>query len=269
VSEQGVPIEEATAKDFMMVRAALVTRLGGADAALVWARIHYRSDSDSRVAEEHDGRMWWRASHGALAAETGLTEKQARSAIETLVDGGYVERTNRGGRAYLYRAVTYLPNRADTQSAPEGRSIRPDGQMHLPDPADRPLIETLRQEDTPVVPTGDAIEKAFDRIWSTWHPQRRGTTKLVRAKLDAAVKTVGGVSQLGVILDAVDRDVAVWRTWPAGDAQFIPLLPTWLNQGRWEPQAAAQPRGGRMSTVDAGRAADAILAQQEQLAVSA
>lgn len=250
MSEQGVPIEEATAKDFMMVRAALVRRLGGADAALVWARIYYRSDSDSRVAHDADGTLWWRASHALLAAETGLTEKQARVAIEQLVERGFVERAQHGGRVYSYRPVTYLPNRADTPSAQEGRSIRPDGQMHLPSGAITPLIDIRDQEDTPVVPRGDAIDEAFQIAWDLWPTPRRGTTKKSGSSFRTALTAVGGIRHIDIILGGIRRDVAVWRTWPRADVQFIPLLSTWLNQERWEPQAAAQPRGVIRATPD-------------------
>lgn len=244
-SPNGVPISEATAKDFMMVRAALVRRLGGADAALVWARIYYRCDSDSRVAHEVDGEMWWRASHADLAKETGLSEKQARTAIDALVTGGFVERAQHGGRVYSYRTVTYLPIWADTESADMGRSIRPDGQTHLPSGAVAPLIETSRQEDTPVVPKGDPIDDAFALVWDRWPSPRRGTTKKSGSAFRTALTVVGGLRNVQVILDAIDRDVAVWRTWPRSDVQFIPLLSTWLNQERWQPSAAALPRTSR------------------------
>lgn len=261
---EGVPIAEATAKDFMMVRAALVRRLGGADAALLWARIYYRCDEDSRHAEERDGNHWWKASHSRLAEETGLSEKQARTAIESLVDGGFIARENFSGRTFSYRPITYLPIRADSQSAQDGRSIRPDGQVDLPDRAVAPLIETLRQEDTPVVPRGDATAEAFEVVWQKWPAPRRGTTKKSGSSFRTAVAAVGGIRHLGVILSAIDRDVSVWRTWPRSDVQFIPLLSTWLNQERWEPQAAAQPRVG-LSVAPAERAND-VLAMGRELA---
>lgn len=79
----------------------------------------------------------------------------------------------------------------------------------------------------------------FEQIWVAWHPKRRGASKVGRAKLSAALKVV----DVATIVDAVRRDVAVWRTWPPQDFQFIPLLSTWLSQGRWEESSAAQPRG--------------------------
>lgn len=243
MTHNGVPIAEATAKDFMMVRAALVKRLGGANQALVWSRIWYRCDDNSRVADEHDGAYWWKASHGVLAEETGLSEKQARTAVEDLVKQGFLERSNFGGRTFSYRPVTYLPNWADSESARIGSSIRPDGQIYLPDSAVVPLIETRDIEDTPVVPRGDQLESAFNRLWEMWPTPRRGTRKKSGASFRTAVKVVG-VRDIATILDAAAAHVDVWRTWAAKDQQFVPAMTTWLNQERWTadlPQRRGAP----------------------------
>lgn len=261
----GVPVAEATAKDFMQVRAALVRRLGGANEALVWTRIDWRADSARVAHQTEDGTHWWAATYPEIADETGLTAEQVRRAVEKLIEGGFLRAEQQHG---FSRKRSYAPIYAHVADSPDGESAgskRRDGQIDLADSPDVPLIETSETGDTPVVPAGDDVDEAFDVIWHLWPSPRRGTTKVVRAKLAAAKKAVA----LDVVIDAVRRDVTVWQSWPSQDVQYIPLLPTWLSQGRWEPQAAAQPRRGRLTTVDAGRAADAILAQHERRAVGA
>lgn len=241
----GVPVDEATAKDFMMVRAALVKRLGGANEALVWTRIDYRANSAREAHRTDDGTHWWAATYPEIAEETGLSSEQARRAVEKLIAGGFLRAEQHHGFA---RTRSYAPIFAQVAISPDGQnasSIGQDRQMDLAISPDGPLIETSRQEDTPVVPKGDPIDDAFAAVWDRWPSPRRGTTKKSGSAFRTALTAVGGLRNVRVILDAIDRDVAVWRTWPRSDVQFIPLLSTWLNQERWQPSAAALPRTSR------------------------
>jgi hypothetical protein len=245
IDQAGVPVDEATAKDFMMVRAALVKRLGGANEALVWTRIDYRANSAREAHRTDDGTHWWAATYPEIASETGLTAEQARRAVEKLIDGGFLRAEQHHGFA---RTRSYTPIFAHVADSPDGQdasSIRRDGQIDLADSPDVPLIETSRQGDTPVVPKGDPVDEAFALVWEKWPTPRRGTTKKSGSAFRTALTAVGGVRQVQIILDAIDRDVAVWRTWPRSDVQYIPLLSTWLNQERWQPSAAALPRTQR------------------------
>jgi hypothetical protein len=83
-----VPMHEATAHDFIQIRAALVRRLGSANAALVWSRVYYRANPGNPNAYERDGFMWWRATREIVADETGLNPGQARRTLEALVEQG-------------------------------------------------------------------------------------------------------------------------------------------------------------------------------------
>lgn len=113
---------------------------------------------------------------------------------------------------------------------------------------------------TPVVPFGDQVEA----LWILWPSTRRSTRKVVERALRAALKSNPWES----ILEAARVHTAIWLTWPDADVQYVPLLSTWLNQERWTG-APPQPRGGKLSTIDAGRAADEILARRERQAVGA
>jgi len=146
----GVPISEVTAKDFIMVRAALVARVGGGNEAIVWARVEYRCRADSSVAYDTESGRWWRASYDTVGAETGLTAKQSRTALESLARGGFVEREqhsirNNYDQTYSYRPVVIagqidVPERAD-EAALEGDS-------GLPEWADVPISEELEKVTT-------------------------------------------------------------------------------------------------------------------------
>jgi hypothetical protein len=265
MTEQGVPREEATAKDFMQVRAALVRRLGGANEALVWTRIDWRADSARVAHQTADGTHWWAATYPEIAEETGLSAEQVRRAIDRLVEGGFLRAEQQHG---FSRKRSYAPIYSHVADSPDGedaRSKRQDRQIDLADSTDVPLIETSETGDTPVVPTGDDVAEKLSTIWSIWPPSRRSTRKVVERSLRGALKS----ADWATIIDAAKIHARVWASWPAAEVQYVPLLSTWLNQERWTT-VAPQPRGGRrLSTVDAGRAADAILAQHEHLAVTA
>lgn len=109
-STAGVPLSEVTQSDFMMVRAALVRRLGGANEALVWTRIHYRCDIGHDTITDDAGVEWWAASREQLADETGLSPDQAYRAVLALRAGGFIDVTEHriGGnydRTKSYRTV--------------------------------------------------------------------------------------------------------------------------------------------------------------------
>jgi hypothetical protein len=107
---KGVPAAEVTAHDFVMVRAALVQRLGGANNALVWTRIHFRcADGGQRFIDDR-GVAWWRASNDQIGEEVGLTADQVFKATTAMRKLGFLESTEHrlGGnydRTQSWRAV--------------------------------------------------------------------------------------------------------------------------------------------------------------------
>ncbi|MDF2916598.1 MAG: hypothetical protein K0S70_815 [Microbacterium sp.] len=96
---------------------------------------------------------------------------------------------------------------------------------------------------TPVVPKADPVVEAFEQAWAMWPSPRRGTRKKTEPAFRGAVRAIGGLAGISDLLAAIARDVAVWRTWPAADVQYVPLLSTWLNQERWTA-APPLPRSG-------------------------
>lgn len=105
----GVPASEVTAHDFVMVRAALVQRLGGANNALVWTRIHYRCADTSQALVDDEGQSWWRASNEQIGEETGLTVDQVFKATTALRKAGYVESTEHRMNGNYDRTQSWRP----------------------------------------------------------------------------------------------------------------------------------------------------------------
>lgn len=271
----GVPFSEVTAKDFIMVRAALVKRLGGANEALVWSRVYYRCDEDSRVAHDTDSGRWWAASYELVGSEVGLTSKQARNALERLVDDGFLIREqhalrNNYDRVYSYQAVVipgsaHVPSGADG-TAQEGTPHLPAGaNHHVPSGADVPLIETLEtKEETSTsarsVKLSELVADQFEAAWKHW--PRKESKKKARDRFMALA------NPLEVAKAIVAHGDAHTQFTPT---QFVPHLTTWLNQERWNDPLPTPRPGARPTTVDHGRTVDEMLraAEAEQLSVTA
>jgi hypothetical protein len=152
VSEQGVPIDEVTAKDFIMVRAALVKRLGGANEALVWARIEYRASSAKHAHETGDGQLWWAATPATIGEEVGLSEDQVKYAIKKLRADGYLVAEQHYGSD---RTMAYSPvivHRADfPDGVSSGDSAPSTGEIstiHGAGIPDAPSTETSKTDKT-------------------------------------------------------------------------------------------------------------------------
>lgn len=145
--------------DFMLVRPALVRRVGNGNAALVYARIEFRCAQPGQGRIEDETGRWWRASIPTISDETGLTAKMVRTALDNLAKLGEIEtRTHRAGgvsdQTTSYRPASLpliCPNgQIDVPKRADGRSDAcPNGQIdvpiwaehHLPKWADVPSIE--------------------------------------------------------------------------------------------------------------------------------
>lgn len=212
----GVPVDEATARDFIMVRAALVKRLGGANEALVWSRVYFRVGPDSTVAYEHEGEHWWAASVLTIADETGLTSKQVRTAIDGLIEGGFLVREQHAGydRTSSYRPVVHLPSGANASAHL--------GTFHVPSGANVPLIEEFKtsSRDETEKPSR---RKPETRLPKTWVP----TVSHAERAREKHVDVVAEAEAFRLHAETHDRHAANWN------AAFT----TWLMKAR--PQAGS------------------------------
>jgi hypothetical protein len=129
----GVPPQLITAGDFITVRAALVRYLGGADAAILWSRIHFRLSPDFRGAAADDtGRLWWKASYDVLAIETGLSRDQVKRELKKLLERGHLVKRDGADRdrTSSYSTLVDTPHGAESPDEETGhRAESPDGEI--------------------------------------------------------------------------------------------------------------------------------------------
>jgi hypothetical protein len=180
MTEQGVPREEATAKDFMQVRAALVRRLGGANEALVWTRIDWRAESARSAHQTEDGTHWWAATYPEIAEETGLSAEQARRAVEKLIEGGFLRAEQQHGFA---RKRSYTPIYSHLAVSPDGedaRSKRQDRQIDLANSPDDPLYRDIETGD--VLSPDESADGTL--IPDDWRPNQTHIDKAASLRLD-------------------------------------------------------------------------------------
>jgi hypothetical protein len=236
----GVPRELATAPDFIMVRAALVEALGGANEALVWHRVDFRCSETGKPFRDASGEPWWPASYGEIAESTGLSSDQVKRALVKLEAGGFLESTEhrRGGnydRTKSYRPV-FTSRPLEQAESPDGvgdsadrsRRIRPQEQALSPDV---PLYENTEERE-------EHSTVAFDEFWRIY-PRREG--KQAARKAFSKAVTAKGAS-VAVVMAGAQR----YATDPnlPSESQYIPYPQKWLNEGRWQDDPLP-PRLGR------------------------
>jgi hypothetical protein len=174
----GVPSDEVTANDFMQVRAALVRRLGGANEALVWTRVHFRCHDGAHRHIDADGTAWWPATNDLIGEEVGLSAHQVRRALATLVSCGYmVSHEHRLGGNYdrtrSWRTVVD-PRPLDAADPPRGDGdVAPRSGRHrvqeAANPPDAPLLKNQEEQRMPMrsarLPSSFAITDDM-RAWA-------------------------------------------------------------------------------------------------------
>lgn len=213
--------------------------------------------------------------YGGLARKVRVDRRTIERLIPKLRDRGLLQHT-RGTRTQANEFTILVPwatadNLSGNVRPPSPTAVRdsPTAGTTFPDTVsgDSSLIR-IDVDVPPVVPVGDAADEAFERLWNLWPTHRRGTRKKSGSSFRSALKVVGGVRSVDVILDAAEAHCSVWRSWPESDAQYVPSMTTWLNQERWTAEPP-MPRTGRLSAVDAGRRAAELLAEHDRLAVGA
>jgi hypothetical protein len=177
----GVPADEVTANDFVQVRAKLVRRLGGANEALVWTRVHYRCHDGAHRHVDVDGTAWWPASNEQVGEEVGLSATQAKRALAALVAGGFLvseEHRLQGNydRTRSWRTVVESRLLDETNSSDGGDEIvSMRGRNRLQDETNSsgvPLSKNPEEESAPKRAT--QLPKVFVitdemRAWATEH----------------------------------------------------------------------------------------------------
>lgn len=236
-----------------------------------WARDERLSrKARGLLVEIMSHRVGWHVSVSALQKAGSEGRDAIKSALVELKEHGYLRVSQGRGDRGRFGEVEYElhdPNTADGKSVRGGLSAdgstaggsTASGQSA---PKEHQSIEDDLEEDHPLEllsAVADDLPSRLDEIWGMWLPGRRATRKVVERALRTALKT----HDWETIVTVAAEHLRVWVTWPAPDLQYVPLLSTWLNQERWTG-APPQPRGGgRLSAVDTGRAADALLSGLE------
>lgn len=255
----GVPRDLATSHDFIMVRAALVAHLGGANEALVWTRIQWRTDTTSPVTYERDDYRWWRASRAEMAAETGLTSEQVRRALERLIAGGFLEGVQHGRMGNYDRAMSYRC-RIDGAHTPDEQGVdAPSHGAHTPDVPYQDTETKAKDEEHPdgallvIEPYEPTTDDLFSDLW-TVYPRHDGKAAARKAYDKALTKIPAEDLRLKC-------EAWSWAASRAMEKRFMPHLSTWLNGERWDddlPEPPKVPARGS-DAVARGAAADQAL----------
>lgn len=212
------------------------------------------------MADEHESCF---PGQERLARMVGGSVSTVHRAVKSLEATGYITRQQRRGADGMRTSDRYRlnVNRSICEVESPVNDDGVTGQMVPPHRSQRPgnPQRTTREPSVLLSDARDDFGMMLDAIWKVWPSQRRSTRKVVEQKFRAALK----VSSWEIIAAAAETHAAVWGSWPASDIQFVPLLSTWLHQERWTG-AVPQPRAAaRLTTVDTGRAADAILSAVE------
>ena len=122
----GVPSSAVDAASFMMVSADLVRTLGGANDAILWARIHFRANGPD-AHRDTDGNAWWAGvSQTQIADETGLSRDQVKRVTARLVRDGFIAEAQHHLAHNYDQSKSYRPIvRGGAKSPNESGQFRP------------------------------------------------------------------------------------------------------------------------------------------------
>lgn len=192
-----------------------------------------------------------------LAKMTGTSVSTVRRAVKTLEDSGAISRQARGVAGGGRTSDRYFLNTNQPIC-----TVRGNRSSEYPKPVNDDAETGHSDRGTPREPleeSSDPVGRLLEVLWAMWPTSRRSSRKEVLRALKAALK----VADAPTLIEAVKLHTDVWATWPQSEIQYVPLLPSWLGKERWTTPAP-QPRGGaRLTAVDTGRAADALLAAVE------
>jgi hypothetical protein len=131
------------------------------------------------------------------------------------------------------------------------------GSVHATDGVASALPETSIETSIETSMKRPAVSDVVDLIWQSW-PTGRKIDKPATTR--AVSRAVSAGHDPSAITAGIERDAAVWETWPTSDRQFIPHPATWVNGHRWadDPPAPRQTIGSRRDRQvdDLGRLAE-------------
>lgn len=213
------------------------------------------------LAEIMTHRVGWHVSVNGLVKAGPEGRDAIKAALVELKDAGYLQVSQTRGERGRWNEVEYELNDPETANGfSVTGGLSGSGPAASGQSAPKNTISIEDHHEELLSAATDETDSKLAVLWDLWPTSRRSTRKVVSKSLSGALKT----APWSVIHAAAVTHSHVWRSWPASDHRFVPLLSTWLNQERWTG-ALPEPRAGRMSALDLGRAADALLSEAPHL----
>lgn len=226
MSDRGVPADALLADDFVQVRAELVRVLGGANEAIVWERIRYRTQHVA-FAHEHGGRTWWEVTMSALGDEIGLSMDQVKRTVRGLLDAGFLlgEQHSLPRQTYSYSPVILQSAESHIERV-SGGDIADSKVRNRPLQSAESHIAPLYEE----VEEGSSISggEGFAEFYMAY-PRKVGKEAARKAWDRARRRTPAAVIIAGAKRYAADPNLP--------EKSFVPHPATWLGRGGWEDEA--------------------------------
>lgn len=229
-------IEEARTAGFIMVKPKVVRDVGSANNALVYIRMAWRCEQETRghTITDSRNRIWWAVKHRQMAEETGLNVEQIRYSLKQLADAGWVEVWEQGpGLIRAYRPIGHVPTPSEQSDPPSDQS---DSSGSGPSEQSDLLlsIETVASggEDKK---TGVDADSEFERCYPEWfkRTERKRSLEMFRR----VFKKHPGIA---------DVVIEFGRAYAASGAPVdkTPSLAAWLNGERWTDPLPTRSSGG-------------------------
>lgn len=208
-----------------------------------------------------DGDNAW-PSIDTLATYARVSRSAVQRAIAGLVESGALV-VDRNGGGTVRTPVDRRPNRyrivmargsvhatpQDTDGVASTRQrgsvdAAPRGSVHATDGVASALPETSIETSIETSMKRPTVSDVVDLIWQSWPTGRKIDKPATTRAVSRAIRD--GHSP-AAISEGIDRDAAVWATWPASERQFVPHPATWVNGRRWtdDPPAPRQTIGSR------------------------
>lgn len=200
----------------------------GVNAAILYQNILFWCEKNKGEKSEkhyHEGRYWTFNSYPQFASYFKyLSPKQVRTALELLVQEGYILAGNFNDKLYdNTKWYTLAPAPQGNTPAPQGRPSAPQGRP-IPDskPDIKPNTNTSSKDD------GDM--DLFNRVFWSKYPKKVGK-KAAFKSFKAVMKQVDrGDVHYGEFMTAFEKYVDSMK---GKDTQFVKHLSTWLNGEHW------------------------------------
>jgi hypothetical protein len=199
------------------------------------------------VNDLHGNRFWM--STDKVAAKTRTSRRTVQTAIDTLVEGGFLALVEHASQHYPATYLFLFPDRPTVFDASEVKSEQPGVQSAhsgVQSTTARgamvaPKLNRTQMQRNQKTYDQLAVDPAFDTFWDRY-PRKVGRKKCLQWWQRHATLNHD------TILDALEAWVSYWEV-AVTDNRFIPHPYTWLNQERWNDPAPEAQGNARTDVV--------------------